>query len=183
MIAPTSLCGSSWSAKTSWRLAEPIGSSNRLPIIIKLNHKICYNKPVIPRSARWCWNGVDWSSQKCAISLMNLTYLFQSLTSVTSWSLQQQLTLENLNPARNLNLGWPHTCKPKSAHEIASVKQFITFARSGLMLVMELLRLSMRPGQKHLLQNEMTNSDGPNIWEVIQGLNSTPDANPKLTSS
>ena len=36
---------------------------------------------------------------------------------------------------------------------------------------------------KHLLQNEMTNSDGPNIWEVIQGLNSTPDANPKLTSS
>ena len=51
------------------------------------------------------------------------------------------------------------------------------------MLVMELLRLSMRPGQKHLLQNEMTNSDGPNIWEVIQGLNSTPDANPKLTSS
>ena len=45
------LCGSNWSAKTSWRLAEPIGSSDHLPIIIELNHKICY-KP----------NGVDWSS-------------------------------------------------------------------------------------------------------------------------
>ena len=56
-----SLCGSNWSAKTSWKLAEPIGNSDHLPIIIKLNHKICY-KPVIPRSARWLKNGVDWSS-------------------------------------------------------------------------------------------------------------------------
>ena len=56
-----SLCGSNWSAKTSWRLAEPIGNSDHLPIIIELNHKICY-KRVIPRSARWRRNGVDWSS-------------------------------------------------------------------------------------------------------------------------
>ena len=56
-----SLCGSNWSAKTSWRLAEPISNSDNLPIIIELNHKICY-KPVIPRSARWRKNGVDWSS-------------------------------------------------------------------------------------------------------------------------
>ena len=56
-----SLCGSNWSAKSSWRLAEPIGNSDNLPIIIELNHKICY-KPVIPRSARWRRNGVDWCS-------------------------------------------------------------------------------------------------------------------------
>ena len=56
-----SLCGSNWSELSSWRLAEPIGNSDHLPIIIKLNHKICY-KPVIPRSARWRRNGVDWSS-------------------------------------------------------------------------------------------------------------------------
>ena len=56
-----SLCGSNWSAKTSWRLAEPLGNSDHLPIIIELNHKICY-MPVIPRFARWCRNGVDWSS-------------------------------------------------------------------------------------------------------------------------
>ena len=49
------------SAKTSWRLAGPIGSSAHLPIIIELDHKICY-EPVIPRSARWRRNGVDWSS-------------------------------------------------------------------------------------------------------------------------
>ena len=55
------LCGSNWSVKTSWRLAEPIGSSDHHPIIIELNHKICY-KPVIPRSASWCRNGIDCSS-------------------------------------------------------------------------------------------------------------------------
>ena len=46
-----SLGVSHWSAKSSWRLVEPIGNSDHLPIIIELNHKICY-KPVIPRSAR-----------------------------------------------------------------------------------------------------------------------------------
>ena len=56
-----SLCGSNWLAKISWRLAEPIGNSDHLTITIQLNHKICY-KPVIPRSARWRKNGVDWSS-------------------------------------------------------------------------------------------------------------------------
>ena len=30
---------------------------------------------------------------------------------------------------------------------------------------------------KNLLQDAMSNSDGPNMWKVIQGLNGTPDAN------
>ena len=70
-----SLCGSNWSAKTSWRLAEPIGSSNHLPIIIEVNHKICY-KPVIPRSAWWCRNGVDWScfTNEVESKMSNLSY-------------------------------------------------------------------------------------------------------------
>ena len=55
-----SLFGSNWSVKTSWRLEEPIDSSDHLSIIIELNHKICY-KRVIARSALWRRNGVDWS--------------------------------------------------------------------------------------------------------------------------
>ena len=68
-----SLCGSNWSAKTSWRLAESFGSSNHL-IIIELNHKICY-KPVIRRSARWHKNGVDWSSftNRVKLKMSNLS--------------------------------------------------------------------------------------------------------------
>ena len=55
-----SFCGRNWSAKTYWSLAEPIGSSDHLPILIKLSQKTWY-KPVIPRSARWRQNGIDWS--------------------------------------------------------------------------------------------------------------------------
>ena len=46
-----SLCGSKWSVKMSWRLAEGIRNSDHLSIIIEGNHKICY-KPVIPKPAQ-----------------------------------------------------------------------------------------------------------------------------------
>ena len=51
-------CGSNWSAKTSWSLAEPIGSSDHLPILIELNYvnlisvccpKNCYMASKRPR--------------------------------------------------------------------------------------------------------------------------------------
>ena len=37
-----SLCGCNWSAKTSSILEAPIGSSDHLPILVEINHKICY---------------------------------------------------------------------------------------------------------------------------------------------
>ena len=36
---------------------------------------------------------------------------------------------------------------------------------------------------KDLLQGAMSNSDGPNMWKVIQGLNGTPDALTKLCTT
>ena len=47
-----SLCGNNWSAKTSWKLAEPIGYFDHLPTDMEINHKI-YHQPVIPRPSRW----------------------------------------------------------------------------------------------------------------------------------
>ena len=40
--------------------------------------------------------------------------LFEFLASMTSSSLPQLFTSENLNPARDLNLQWLHMCEPKS---------------------------------------------------------------------
>ena len=50
-IASSAPLGSNWSAETSWNLAEPIGSSDHLPIVIEMNHKIRY-RPVISIAAR-----------------------------------------------------------------------------------------------------------------------------------
>ena len=155
IIAPTvSLCGSNWSAKISWRLAESIGSSDHLPILTKLNHKICYQL-----LSQELLDGIETTltgsalqtkskSRKWTIFLMNITYLFKSLVSLTFSSQLKQLTLEDLNPARNVNLGWLHTCKPKSTLEIASVGQYIKIDRRGSMLAVKPRRLSTRPRQK-----------------------------------
>ena len=123
-------------------------------LIIELNYKICYKL-----SSQDLLDGIEMAligpvlqtklSQKCAISLMNLTYLYESLASMTSSSLSQQLTLENLNLTRNQNLGWwLHACEPRSAREITSVKRSVKIARSGLMLVKKPPRLSLRSRQK-----------------------------------
>ena len=47
------------------------------------------------------------------------------------------------------------------------------------MLAVKLPRQSTRLKQSwmNLLQDSMSNSDGPNMWKIIQGLNGTPDAN------
>ena len=41
----------------------------------------------------------------------------------------------------------------------------------------EAINESKTESWKNLLQDAMSNSDGPNMWKVIQGLNGTPDAN------
>ena len=41
-----SLCGSNWSAKTSWRLVEPLGSCDHFPIIIE-RAKMCKPKSAV----------------------------------------------------------------------------------------------------------------------------------------
>ena len=42
------------------RLAEPIGSSDDLPILTEINHEV-HDQPVVPRAARWQQNSADWS--------------------------------------------------------------------------------------------------------------------------
>ena len=114
-----SLCGSSWSAKTSWRLAEPIGSSDHLPIIIEVNHKICY-KPAISRSAWWRRNGVDWScfTNEVESKMRSLPHEPNLSLQVSRFNeiLISTVTthVENSNQPRDLNLGWLHMCGPKN---------------------------------------------------------------------
>ena len=125
-----SICGSNWSAKTSWRIAEPIGNSDHPPIIIELNHKICY-KPVIPRSAWWRRNGIDWSSFTNEVESkmgnlpnepnlsLRVSRLDEILISVASTHVGKSKTSKRSKP-------WmTHMCEPKFATEIAFVRRSI----------------------------------------------------------
>ena len=71
-------------------------------------------------------------------------------------------------------------CEPKSTLKIASVEQSIKIAMSGLALVneaTEAINKTKTESWKDLLQDAMSNANDPNMWEVIQGLSGTPDAN------
>ena len=71
-------------------------------------------------------------------------------------------------------------CEPKSTLKIASVERSIKIAMSGLALVneaTEAINKTKTESWKDLLQDAMSNANDPNMWEVIQGLSGTPDAN------
>lgn len=53
-----SIRGRIWSTKTSWKTAEPISSSDHLPIQIDIHHSIRYQL-VLPFKSKWRRNGVD----------------------------------------------------------------------------------------------------------------------------
>ena len=84
-----SLCGSNWSVKTSWRLAETIGSSDHLPV-----KSSSTTKSASSLSSQDLLDGVETVligpalqtklNRKWAISLTNPTYLFEFLVSMTS---------------------------------------------------------------------------------------------------
>ena len=180
-----SLCGSNWSAKTSWRLAEPIGSSDHLPIIIELNHKICH-KPVIPRSARWRRNSVDWScfTNKVESKMSNLRH-------ESNLSLRVSRFNGILVSAATIHVGKSKpskTSKPcMTPHVWAKIRnrnrlrqtihqnrqKWIHACREAT----EAINEAKTESWKGFLQDAMSNFDSPNMWKVIQGLNGTPDAN------
>ena len=54
------MCGSDWQGKAEWCVAEPIGSSDHLPIVITINGDVKHQS-VQGKRAKWRDKGVDWS--------------------------------------------------------------------------------------------------------------------------
>ena len=180
-----SLCGSNWSLKTSWSLAEPIGSSDHLPIIIELNHKICY-KPVIPKSARWRRNGVDWScfTNKVESKMTNVphepnlsfrvSHFNEILISSATTQLRKSKPSKNSKPWMTPHVQakiCPWNCLCQTIHQ--NRQEWTDTCHEDT----EAINEAKSESWKEILQDRMSNSNGPNMWKVIQGLKGTPDAN------
>ena len=180
-----SLCGSNCSAKTTWRLAEPIDNSDHLPIIIKLNHKICY-KSVIPRSARWRRNGVDWSSftkevESKMANLSNKPNLSLPVSRFNEILISAATThVGKSKPSKKSKL-WmnPHVqAKIRNRNRLRQTvhqnhQEWIDASREAT----EVINEAKTESWKTLPQNAISNSDGPKMRKFIQDLNGTPDVN------
>ena len=180
-----SLCGSNWSGKTSWRLAEPIGSSNHLPILIEINNKIHY-KSVVPRAARWRRNGMDWSCfmNEVESKMSNLPVepnLSPCVSRFNGILISAATTHVRKSKPSKKSKPWmtPHVrtkiCTRnhlrQSIHQ--NRQEWIDACREAT----EAINEAKTESWKDLLQSALSNSDSPNMWKIIQGLNGTPDAN------
>jgi len=54
------MCGSDWLGKVEWCVADPIGSSDHIPVIITINGDVKHQS-VHGKRAKWKDTGIDWS--------------------------------------------------------------------------------------------------------------------------
>ena len=57
------LCGRAWNNKTTWRVEDPIGSSDHTPILVEVHTKVKHVN-LLPRTTRWKSRKVDWEEFK-----------------------------------------------------------------------------------------------------------------------
>ena len=180
-----SLCESNWSVKTSWRLAEPTGNSDHLPIIVELNHKICY-KPAIPRSARWPRNSIDWTSftnevESKMTNLPNEPILSLRVSRFNDIQISAATTHVGKSKPSKRSKPWMTPHVRAKIHNRNGLHQRIHQNHQewidGCREANKEINEAITESWKNLLQDTMSNSDGPNMWKVIQRLNGTPDAN------
>ena len=176
---------SNWSAKTSWKLAEPISSSKHLPIITKINHKIRY-QPVIMRAAIWRSNGTDWScfTNKVESKMDNLPnkpnlslriFCFNDIfTSAATIPVGKSKPSKKSNPWKTPQVRAKICIRNPLCRTIHQNRQeWSNACREAT----KAINKAKTESWKDLLQETMLNSDIPNMWKVIQDLNGTPDVN------
>ena len=62
----STFCGRAWNNKATWRVEDPIGSSDHTPILVEIHTNVNHVK-TLPRATRWKSRDVDWESFKLAV--------------------------------------------------------------------------------------------------------------------
>ena len=179
------LYGCNWSIKTSWSLAEPIGSSDCLPVSIVINHIIRY-QPAIPRKAWWCCNGIHWSSfikeiesqmqqllEECNISI-RISRFSNIIKSSASLHVGRPKPSKKSKPWINPPV-WRKICQHNRLHRTIhqNRQECINACWEANVAINEAKDNSWMD----LLHSSVSKAGKPDVWSVIWGLNSTPDTN------
>ena len=153
--------------------------------VIEINHKIHY-KPVVPRAARWRRNGVDWPclTNEVESKMSNLPdepNLSLCVSRFNGILISAATTHVGKSKLSKKSKPWmtPHVrAKIRTRNRLRRTihqnrQEWIDVCREAT----EAINQAETESWKDLLQGAMSNSDGPNMWKIIQGLNGTPDAN------
>ena len=180
-----SICGGTWSIRTSWKTVDPLGDSDHLPIQIVLHHTIRY-QPILPRKAKWRRNGVD--CDKCRqVADEHMTNLLDE----PILSKRMALFTEILNSVAETHVGktkprkkakpWmtPHVrAKIRIRNQLRRTtntnrQEWINACREANKAINE----AKTDSWKEVLESAMTNTNNRDMQKVIEGLNGTPEPN------
>ena len=154
-----------------------------------MNHGVikCLSiKPVIPRSARWRKIGFDWScfTNEVESRMRNLIIEPNLSLWVTRFSdilISATTTHFGKSKPSERSKSWitPHVrAKIRNWNRLRQTihqnhQEWIDACREAT----EAINEAKKESWKNLLQDAISNYDGPNMWKVIQGLNGTPETN------
>ena len=179
------LCGSAWSSKTTWRLEEPLGSSDHLPIATTINHAVHYH-PVVPRAAAWKRNGVEWSTFSEEVDRRMEQLPVENNISLRVARFNTTLTevadthVGKTKPRRSAKQ-WmtPHVrAKVRTRNRLRRTigqnrEEWIAACQDANEAINEAKDASWRD----FLADAVTDANDTKLWGIVHSLNGTPNAN------
>jgi ribonuclease HI len=178
------LCGANWVGKTEWTVAEPIGKSDHLPIVITINDDVKHQS-VYGRKARWRSNGVDWEkfSQEIdskmeglnEISLMNRIVQFNSIVIEAA-----KVHVRKVKPGKRTKAYMSPTLRAKIRKRNRLLGDFRNRKEEWIEActeVSEAIREAKEESWKEVLEEALCEEDDRKLWMIAKQLNGTPDTN------
>jgi ribonuclease HI len=179
------LCGSDLSGKVSWRVGEPIGSSDHLPIEITINSKVKHQS-VFGKRAKWKTSGVNYNAFREQIEEV-IEEETQGLKLVAKIIKMNEILIESAKK----HIGKVKPGKGKYKVMSPSIRQKIMkrnrFRRDlktkkkewmeACKEVNEAIRQEKEDSWRDLLEGVYADGDEQKIWSFIKSVNGTPNTN------
>ena len=178
------LCGADWMGKTEWAVAEPIGKSDHMPIVITINNDVKH-QAVYVKKARWRSNGVEWEEFRQdidskmeglnEISLMNRIVQFNSTIIAAA-----KVHVRKVKPGKRTKMYMSPTLRESIRKRNRLLGDFKNRREEWLQActeVNEAIREAKQESWKEVLEEALCDEDERKLWMVAKQLNGMPDTN------
>ena len=181
-----SLCGPSWSSRSSWRTTDAIGSSDHLPILITLNHKVKLQS-ILKGQDRWCLARANWDAFTAEVE----DSIDSAMPDDSSIDVLAEGFRSTLINAATSHVGTSRPGKGRKSWETPKVRdairkrnrlrQFVGTRRAEWLAACKTARQTIDEAKtdawRNVLEDASNSQDDAKMWRTIRSLNGSPDSN------
>ena len=181
-----SLCGSSWSSRYSWRTTDAIGSSDHLPILVTLHHKIRL-QPIFKGQDRWSLARANWEAFTAEVE----SSISSAMPDDGSIDVLAQGFQSILIKAATFHVGTSRSGKGRKSWETPKVRdvirkrnrlrQFAGNRRAEWLDACKSTRQTIDEAKtdawRQVLDDASNSPGDAKLWRIIRSLNGSPDTN------